>query len=59
MRKAFNCEIRLRSLFELPTIAQLAEQIGDSTASETERLLAEIEKLSEEEVEVLLKTKQL
>jgi acyl carrier protein len=58
MRKAFNCEIRLRSLFELPTIAQLAEQIGDSTASETERLLAEIEKLSDEEVEVLLKTKQ-
>jgi hypothetical protein len=48
----------LRSLFELPTIAQLAEQIGDSTASETERLVAEIEKLSDEEVEVLLKTKQ-
>ncbi|HEY6247691.1 MAG TPA: amino acid adenylation domain-containing protein, partial [Pyrinomonadaceae bacterium] len=58
MRKTFNCEIRLRSLFELPTIAQLAEQIGDSTATETERLLAEIEKLSDEEVEVLLKTKQ-
>jgi len=59
MRKVFNCEIPLRSLFELPTIAQLAEQIGDSTATETERLLAEIEKLSDEEVEVLLKTKQL
>ena len=58
MRKAFKCEIRLRSLFELPTIAQLAEQIGDSTTTETERLLAEIEKLSDEEVEVLLKTKQ-
>ena len=59
MRKVFNCEIRLRSLFESPTIAQLAKQIGDSTVTETERLLAEIEKLSEEEVEVLLKTKQL
>jgi len=59
MRKVFNCEIPLRSLFELPTIAQLAEQIGDSTVTETERLLAEIEKLSDEEVEVLLKTKQL
>jgi amino acid adenylation domain-containing protein len=59
MRKAFNCEIRLRSFFESPTVAQLAEQIGDSTATETERLLAEIEELSEEEVEILLKTKQL
>jgi acyl carrier protein len=59
IRKAFNCEIRLRSFFESPTVAQLAERIGDSTATETERLLAEIEKLSEEEVEILLKTKQL
>ena len=59
MRKVFNCEIRLRSLFESPTIAQLAEQIGDSTDSERERLLAEIEELSDEEVEIMLKTEKL
>jgi amino acid adenylation domain-containing protein len=58
MRKAFNCEMPLRSLFESPTIAQLAEQIGGST-TDTERLLAEIEKLSDEEVEIMLKSKQL
>ena len=59
MRKVFNCEIRLRSLFESPTIAQLAKQIGDSTDSERERLLAEIEELSDEEVEIMLKTEKL
>ena len=58
MRKALNCELPLRSLFESPTIAQLAEQIG-SKATDAERLLAEIEKLSDEEVEALLKAEQL
>ncbi len=58
LRKAFNCEIPLRSLFESPTIAQLAEQI-EGSMTETERLLAEIEELSDEEVEIMLKTEQL
>jgi len=58
MRKTFNCEIPLRSLFESPTIAQLAQQIAASRAIESERLLAEIEKLSDEEVETMLKTKE-
>ena len=59
MRKALNCEIPLRSLFESPTIAQLAEQIERSTAGNTERLLAEIESLSDEEVEMILSTEHL
>jgi amino acid adenylation domain-containing protein len=59
MRKIFNCEMSLRSLFESPTIAQLAQHIGGSTATDTERLLAEIEKLSDEEVEMMLKAEQL
>jgi acyl carrier protein len=59
IRKALNCELPLRSLFESPTIAQLAEKIEGSTASDTERLLAEIENLSDEEVEMILKTEQL
>jgi len=49
----------LRSLFEAPTIAQLAAQIEASPATDTERLLAEIEQLSDEEVELLLKSEQL
>jgi len=55
IRKTFNCEMLLRSLFEAPTIAQLATQIE----ADTERLLAEIEQLSDEEVELLLKSEQL
>jgi amino acid adenylation domain-containing protein len=55
IRKTFNCELVLRSLFESPTIAQLAAQIEGSTAEDTERLLAEIEQLSDEEVEMILK----
>ncbi|HEY6121542.1 MAG TPA: phosphopantetheine-binding protein, partial [Pyrinomonadaceae bacterium] len=58
MRKALKCELPLRSLFESPTIAQLAEQIG-SKATDAEQLLAEIEKLSDQEVEALLKAEQL
>jgi len=55
IRKTFNCEMLLRSLFESPTIAQLAAHIE----TDTERLLAEIEQLSDEEVEMLLKSEQL
>ncbi|HUS13354.1 MAG TPA: amino acid adenylation domain-containing protein, partial [Pyrinomonadaceae bacterium] len=55
MRKEFQLEIPLRSLFEWPTIAQLAEKIEEAKNSEAERLLKEIEGLSEEDVEQLLR----
>jgi acyl carrier protein len=54
MRKEFQLEIPLRSLFESPTVAQLAEKIEAAKSSETERLLKEIEGLSEEDVSRLL-----
>lgn len=59
MRKAFNRNIPLRSLFESPTVAQLAEQIGDPTAADAERILAEIEHLSDAEAELLLESEKL
>jgi amino acid adenylation domain-containing protein len=55
MRQSFKVEISLRSLFETPTIAALAQQIETASATETARLLAELEALSEEEAELLLK----
>jgi acyl carrier protein len=58
MRKTFNCEVPLRSLFESPTIAGLAEQVGSSLTTDTERLLAEIEELSEAQVASLLEAEQ-
>ena len=57
MRKKFNCEVPLRSLFEFPTIADLAVQIAGS-ATDTERLLAEIEELSDAEVANILEREQ-
>jgi non-ribosomal peptide synthetase component F len=58
MRQTFQVEISLRSLFELPTVAALAEKISNATADETARLLAELEQLSDEEAELLLKLEQ-
>ncbi|HXM34903.1 MAG TPA: phosphopantetheine-binding protein, partial [Pyrinomonadaceae bacterium] len=58
MRQAFQVEISLRSLFESPTVAALAELITKPTADETARLLAELEELSEEEAELLLEKEQ-
>jgi acyl carrier protein len=58
MRKTFNCEVPLRSLFESPTIAGLAEQVGSSLTTDTERLLAEIEELSDAQVASLLEAEQ-
>jgi acyl carrier protein len=54
MRKEFQLEIPLRSLFEAPTVAQLAEKIEEMKSSETERFLREIEGLSEEDARQLL-----
>jgi acyl carrier protein len=58
MRQAFQVEISLRSLFESPTVAALAEKISNATTVETARLLAELEQLSDEEAELLLKMEQ-
>ena len=54
MRKEFQLEIPLRSLFKSPTVAQLAEKIEEAKSSEAERLLREIEGLSEEDARKLL-----
>jgi len=48
LRKAFQVDIPLKSLFEMPTIAELAIQIAQSQAEDTDpevtdRLLAELE----------------
>jgi acyl carrier protein len=59
MRKEFQLEIPLRSLFESPTVAELAVQIETGTnSSDAERLLAELESLSDEEAEELLAREQ-
>ncbi len=57
MRKEFRMEIPLRSLFESPTVAQLAAKIEAANGNDTERLLAELAELdglSDEEAERLL-----
>jgi aryl carrier-like protein len=58
MRQAFQVEISLRSLFESPTVAALAELIDHASSDETARLLAELEELSEAEAELLLEREQ-
>jgi acyl carrier protein len=54
MRKVFQKEIPLRSLFESPTVAALAERIESTTANDTLLLLAELEQLSDEEADRLV-----
>jgi len=54
MRKEFQMEIPLRSLFESPTVAALAEKIEGAMADDTARLLTELEQLSDDEATRLL-----
>ncbi len=54
MRKEFQVEISLRSLFESPTVAAMAEKIESATADDTARLLRELDQLSDDEAGRLL-----
>ena len=48
----------LRSLFESPTVAALAERIDTARMDDTTRLLAELEQLSDDEAERLLRAER-
>ena len=54
MRREFEVEITLRSLFESPTVAAMAEKIEKATADDTARLLMELDQLTDEEAARLL-----
>ena len=59
LRERFGVEMPVRTLFEKPTVAELARAVAESRieqadAGEIERLLTDLESLSEEEAEGLL-----
>ncbi|MGZ4316693.1 MAG: phosphopantetheine-binding protein, partial [Gaiellaceae bacterium] len=62
VRSDFSINLPLHALFSSPTVAMLAQQIvelmGESSDGDTERLLAELEGLSDEEVARLLAADQ-
>jgi len=55
MRKEFQMEIPLRTLFETPTVAALAERIEQASALNTARLLSELEQISDDEAARMLR----
>ncbi|WP_442940578.1 phosphopantetheine-binding protein [Nostoc sp.] len=59
LRKTFKIELPYKSFFDEPTVAKLAEVIAQILAEQTDQeqqtqMLAEIEKLSEEEAQTIL-----
>lgn len=56
MRKSFQLEIPLRKLFELPTVATLADWIERAREAETAQLLTELESLTEEQAKRLFES---
>ena len=50
LRKAFQIDLAVKALFEAPTVAQLSRRIR-------EQILADIERLSEEEAATLLENR--
>jgi acyl-CoA synthetase (AMP-forming)/AMP-acid ligase II/acyl carrier protein len=60
LRAKLDAKIRLRHIFEYPTIAQLARLIGadhGATTYHSDQLLGEIEKMTEEDAQKLLAAK--
>ena len=57
LRSAFGVELPLGALFELPQIALLAQRL-EQQESDVEDLLAEVESLSEEEIQALLSAEE-
>ena len=54
VRKAFQLDLPLRSLFESPTIAEFAGRIEEAKDAELSKLLTALEELSDEEAQRLL-----
>ena len=57
LRSAFGVELPLGALFESPQIALLAQRL-EQQESDVEDLLAEVESLSEEEIQALLSAEE-
>ncbi len=63
VREAFHVELPLRSLFESPTVADLAEEIGKARQTQPDmdkiaQMLLRVEQLSESQVETLLEERK-
>ncbi|MBW4575235.1 MAG: amino acid adenylation domain-containing protein [Aphanothece sp. CMT-3BRIN-NPC111] len=63
LQKAFQVEVSLRQIFETPTIAELAAIVAEKMVEQTDsemlaQMLAELEELSEDEVQAVLTTEK-